>query len=134
MVKRTVLESECWVHLASSFISHITLKVKVKWLSCVRLFATSWTVAYQALPSVRFSLNTLFQFSSVAPQCPTLRDPINRSTPGLPVHHNSRSSLRLTSIESVMPSSHLILCRPLLLSPPIPPSIRVFSFLKKNFF
>ena len=40
---------------------------------------------------------------------------------------NSRSSLRLTSIKSVMPSRHLILCRPLLLLPPIPPSIRVFS-------
>ena len=40
---------------------------------------------------------------------------------------NSQSSLRLTSIESVMPSSHLILCIPLLLLPPIPPSIRVFS-------
>ena len=40
---------------------------------------------------------------------------------------NSRSSLRLTSIESVMPPSHLILCRPLLLLPPIPLSIRVFS-------
>ena len=40
---------------------------------------------------------------------------------------NSWSSLRLTSIESVMPSSHVILCRPLLLLPPIPPSIRVFS-------
>ena len=40
---------------------------------------------------------------------------------------NSQSSPRLTSIESVMPSSHLILCRPLLLLPPIPPSIRVFS-------
>jgi len=40
---------------------------------------------------------------------------------------NSWSSLRLTSIESVMPSSHLILCRPLLLLPPIPPRIRVFS-------
>ena len=40
---------------------------------------------------------------------------------------NSQSSLRLTSIKSVMPSSHLILCRPLLLLPPIPPSIRVFS-------
>ena len=39
----------------------------------------------------------------------------------------SRSSLRLTSIESVMPSSHLILCRPFLLLPPIPPSIKVFS-------
>ena len=40
---------------------------------------------------------------------------------------NSQSSLRLASIESVMPSSHLILCHPLLLLPPIPPSIRVFS-------
>ena len=40
---------------------------------------------------------------------------------------NSWSSLRLTSIKSVMPSSHLILCRPLPLLPPIPPSIRVFS-------
>ena len=39
----------------------------------------------------------------------------------------SRSSLRLTSTKSVMPSSHLILCHPLLLLPPIPPSIRVFS-------
>ena len=40
---------------------------------------------------------------------------------------NSQSSLKLTSIESVMPSSHLILCRPLLLLPPISSSIRVFS-------
>ena len=40
---------------------------------------------------------------------------------------NSRSSLKLTSIKSVMPSRHLILCRPLLLLPPIPPSIKVFS-------
>ena len=40
---------------------------------------------------------------------------------------NSRSSLRLTSIEPVMPSSHLILCHPLFVLPPIPPSIKVFS-------
>ena len=40
---------------------------------------------------------------------------------------NSRSSPKLMCIESVMPSSHLILCHPLLLPPPIPPSIRVFS-------
>ena len=66
-------------------------------------------------------------FSSVTQSCPTLCDPMNRSTPGLPDHHHSRSSLRLMSIESVMPSSHLILCRPLLLLPPVPPSIRVFS-------
>ena len=40
---------------------------------------------------------------------------------------NSRGSLRFTSIESVMPTSHLILCHPFLLLPPIPPTIRVFS-------
>ena len=55
------------------------------------------------------------------------------ATPWIAAHHaslsiiNSRSSLRFKSIESVMPSSHLILCRPLLLLPTIPPSIRVFS-------
>ena len=55
------------------------------------------------------------------------------ATPWIAAHQaslsitNSQSSLKLTSIESVMPSSHLILCRPLLLLPPIPPSIRVFS-------
>ena len=52
---------------------------------------------------------------------------MNHSTPGLPVHHQLPSSLRLTSIGAVMPSNHLILCRHLLLLPPIPPRIRVFS-------
>ena len=62
-------------------------------------------------------------FSSVAQSCPTLCDPMNRSMPDLASITNSlsitnsQSSLRLTSIESVMPSSHLILCRPLLLRP-----------------
>ena len=67
------------------------------------------------------------QFSSVAQSCPTLCNPMNHSMPGLPVYHQLRRSLRLTSIESVMPSSHLMLSRPLLLLPPLPPSIRVFS-------
>ena len=67
------------------------------------------------------------QFSSVAQLCPTLCDPMNGSTPGLLSITNSRCSLRVTSLESVMPSSHLILCHPLLLLPAIPPSIRVFS-------
>ena len=51
---------------------------------------------------------------------------MNHSTPGLPVHHQLPESLKLMSIESVMPSSHFILCRPLLLLPTIPPSIRIF--------
>ena len=67
------------------------------------------------------------ELSSVTQLCPTLCDPLNRSMPGLPVHHHLPELLRLMSIKSVMPSSHLILCRPLLLLPPIPPSIRVSS-------
>ena len=67
------------------------------------------------------------QFSSVAQSCLTLCDPMYCSMSGLPVHHQIPDSLKLTSVESVMPFSHLILCRPLLLLPPIPPSIRVFS-------
>ena len=57
----------------------------------------------------------------------TLCDAMNRSTPGLPVITNYQSLLKLRSIESVMPSSHLILCCPFLLLSPIPPSIRVIS-------
>ena len=67
------------------------------------------------------------QFSSVTQSCPTICDPINHSTPGLPVHHQLPESSQPMSIESVMPSNHLILCCPLLLLPSIFPSIRVFS-------
>ena len=68
-------------------------------------------------------------FSSVqlTQSCPSLCDPMNHSAPGLPVHHQLPEFTQTQSIESVMPSSHLILGRPLLLLPPIPPSIRVFS-------
>ena len=60
------------------------------------------------------------------------------ATPWIAAHQgslsitNSRSSLRLMSIESVMPSSHLILCRPLLLLPPIPPSISLFQWINSS--
>ena len=67
------------------------------------------------------------QFSSVAQLCPTLCDPMYRSTSGFSVHPNSQNLLKFMSIESVMPSNHLILCHPLLLPPSIFPSIRVFS-------
>ena len=52
---------------------------------------------------------------------------MNHSTPATLSITNSRSSLKLMSIQLVMPSSHLILCHPLLLLPPIPPNIRGFS-------
>ena len=67
------------------------------------------------------------QFSSVAQSCPTLCDPKDRSTPGLPVHHQPQSLLKFISIESMMLSNHLILCRPLLLLPSIFPNISVLS-------
>ena len=73
------------------------------------------------------SSSSSVQFSSVAQSCPTLCDLVNRSTPGLPVHHHLPEFTQTLSIKSVMPSSHLILCRPLLLLLPIPPSMRVFS-------
>ena len=66
------------------------------------------------------------QFISVAQSCLTLCDPMNCSTPGFPVIHYL-SLLKLMSIESVMPSNHLILCHPILLLPSIFTSIRVFS-------
>ena len=64
---------------------------------------------------------------SVVQSCLTLCDLMNRSTPGFPVHRNSRSLLKLMFIELVMSSNYLIFCRPLLLLPSIFPSIRVFS-------
>ena len=98
---------------------------------------------YECLPQGSFLLETLilgqstssnegwnpYQFSSVQ----SLSRVRLFATPWVAAHQaslsiiNSRSSLKFMSIKSVMPSSHLILCRPLLLLPSIPPSIRVFS-------
>ena len=67
------------------------------------------------------------QFSSVTQSCLTFCDPIDCSTTGLPVYHQLPGLLKLMPIKLVMPSNHLILCRPLLLLSSIFPSIRVFS-------
>ena len=79
-----------------------------------------------------FTESQLIQYSSVqlspvAQSCPTLCDPMIAAHQASLSITISRNSLKLMSIESVMSSSHHILCRPLLLLPPIPPSIRVFS-------
>ena len=74
---------------------------------------------------VNRSIIYLIQFSSVTQLCLTLCDPMDCTTLGLPVHHQLTELCE--SIESVMPSNHLILCRPLLLLPSIFPSTRVFS-------
>ena len=65
-------------------------------------------------------------FRSVAQSCPTLCNPMNRSMPGLPVHHQLREFTQTHVHRVGMSSNHLILCHPLLLLPPIPPSIMVF--------
>ena len=66
------------------------------------------------------------QFSSVTQSCPTLWDPMNRSTPGLPVHHRLQESIQthVHRVDDAIQSSHPL--RPLLLLPSIFPSIRVF--------
>ena len=71
--------------------------------------------------------NPSVQFSSVAQSCLTLYNPMISARQASMSITNSWSSPKLMSIESVMPSSHLILGHPLLLLPSIPPSIRVFS-------
>ena len=75
------------------------------------------------------SLVTSSLVSSVAQSCLTLCEPMDCSMPGYPSLSitNSQSLLKLMSIEEVMPSNHLIFCRPLLLPLSIFPSIRIFS-------
>ena len=67
------------------------------------------------------------QFSSATQLCLTPCDPIDGNMPGLPVHHQLLSFLKLMFIKSVMPSNHLSFCHPLQLPPSIFPSIRIFS-------
>ena len=72
----------------------------------------------------RLATQTDIQFSSVAQSCLTLCDPMNHSTPGLPVHHQLQefTQTHVHRVRDAIQPSH-----PLLLLPPIPPSIRVFS-------
>ena len=72
-----------------------------------------------------FTFQRQSQFSSVAQSCPNLWEPKNRSTPGLPVHHQLPEFTQ-THVHRVS-TSLLILCRPLLLLPPNPPRFRIYS-------
>ena len=81
-------------------------------------------VWYYCLNEYNFSS---VQFSSVSQSCPILHDPMNCSTPGLPVYHQLPEFTQTHVHQVSDATSHLIFCRPLLLLPQIPPSIRVFS-------
>ena len=100
----------------------------VQLISRVLLFVTPWTVVCQAslpspTPRISVQLSSVQTFSHVRlfviPWIIARQDSLSIS--------NYRSLLKLMPVKSVMPSSHLILCHPLLILPPIPPSIRVFS-------
>ena len=81
----------------------------------------------EGLPQTFHLQKMQYLFSSVAQWCPTLCDPTDCSTPGLPVHHQLLEFTQTHVVESVMPSNHLILFHPLLLLPSVFPGIRVFS-------
>ena len=93
------------------------------------MFIWDQRLAIQSTQIPAAFLNSVFssvQFSSVAQSCPTLCDPLNRSTPGLPVHHQlpEFTHTHVHRVSDAIQPSHR---RPLLLLPPIPPSIRGFS-------
>ena len=72
-----------------------------------------WTVTSATkLKDTCFLEETSVQFSSVTQSCLTLRDTVDQSMPGLPVHHQLPGLFKLISIELVMPFNHLILCQP----------------------
>ena len=93
-------------------------------LRSIRIVGIIISHSFQSFKVLHFMTISLVQFScSIMSDC----DPMNHSTASSLSITNSWSLPKLMSIELVMPSSHLILCHPLLLLPPIPPSIRVFS-------
>ena len=97
------------------------------WVSSLVSFPVWFTQQAHKLGEVLQLVRSSVQFSSVSQSCPTLCDPINCRMPGLPVH---RQLLELTQThvhrvgDAIQPSHPL---SPLLLLPPVPPSIRVFS-------
>ena len=104
------------------------IKVRYEWNCNLPSVCYCWQ-SFSSTISHLLSLLQSVQFSSVQSLSRVwlFRTPWIAARQASLSNTNSRSSLRLTSIESVMPSSHLILCHPLLLLPPNPPSIKVFS-------
>ena len=103
----------------------MTLKsIKYNWLKNIKIFAV---FSINLLCKRTFPLLINVQYISVTQSCLTLCDPMDYSTPNLPIHHQLPEFTKLMSIESLMPSNQLILCHLFLFLPSIIPSIRVFS-------
>ena len=98
------------------------------WWEC-KLIQPLWKTVWRFLKKLGMKPPPV-QFSSVAQLCLTLCNPVNCSTPGLPVHHQlpefTQTHVHRVS-DAIQPSHPTHLCHPLLLLPPILPSIRVFS-------
>ena len=135
------LEIELPYHPAISLLGIHTEETRIERETCSPMFiAALFTIArtwkQPRCPSADewirklwyiYTMECSVQFSSVAQSCLTLCHPMNRSMPGLPVHHQLPEFTQ-THVHRVIDAiSHLILCCPLLLLPPIPPSIKVFS-------
>ena len=129
-----LLWASCFSFAKEIIISLPTVVMMPKWQPVnhinLCLILQQWTLSALFLSKTLYSAFTNKMFSSVqfshSVVSDSLRPHESQHTRPLSIT-NSRTSLRLTSIESMIPSSHLILCHPLFLLPPIPPSIRVFS-------
>ena len=118
-----------------NFLQSLDYAIDLLYYQCISNLQVYWLELNECEIIIKgkvlaFAVTTSFssvQFSSITQSCPTLCDPMNHSMPGLPIHHQLPESTQTHSTQSVMPSNHLILCHPLLLLSPIPPSIRVFS-------
>ena len=112
----------CSLHCGPMFFTAIL------YLCCQSMYHyIVYCLSYNHLLALSSTAIYTFQFNSLLSRVQLFETPRIAARQSSLSITNSRSSLKLKSIESVMPSSHLILCRPLLLLPPIPPSIRVFS-------
>ena len=109
--KETMPFAATWMSLAIFVLSKVDHS-SYTWRTCIYLKSVELSIHTNYLALSLFYM--FIHFCSLAQSCPALCDPMNRSTPGFPAHHQLPSSLKLMSIQSVIPSNHLILCCPLL--------------------
>ena len=120
-----------WMEESGRLQSISSQRIGHDWAHTQKLFSLLIRTVKTILKTcISLTLENRYCCFSVAESCPTLFDPMNCSPPGFPVTI-SRSLLKLMSIESMMPSNHLILCRPLLLPSIFPRSGEVSSMTQE---